>query len=269
MNNVHLSNINTKIDKEKNEAKKAILNSVLNEYKNTFSSLEVMLNSKEIDFIKVTEAINNYRKFVANENNKLNYTAQSKFESTILEEFVSLLLKFSLFKVGNSEKINVGQGKLYSKMSFMPSTLNDFINNDNFIVDEKDQDSSIYKSVKISANHHEQEIKLPIVSLECKTYLDKTMLEGSVSTAEKIKQGNPYCFFAIACETYDVKFGVNLKGTALNQVFVLCKRKRNRKEIVADYKCDVVESIFNDIITHLKSSWFNPEESLKKFGKMI
>ncbi|MFQ6055585.1 MAG: Bpu10I family restriction endonuclease, partial [Methanosarcinales archaeon] len=38
---------------------------------------------------------------------------------------------------------------------------------------------------------------IPIVSIECKTYRDKTMFEGSVSTAEKIKKGNLYCIFLI------------------------------------------------------------------------
>jgi len=50
---------------------------------------------------------------------------------------------------------------------------------------------------KVSNNENWQENKIyvPIVSIECKTYLDKTMYEGSISTAEKIKKGIPTVFF--------------------------------------------------------------------------
>jgi len=65
----------------------------------------------------------------------------------------------------------------------------------------KNQDFSISKEVilksKVSNNENWQENKIhvPIVSIECKTYLDKTMYEGSISTAEKIKKGIPTVFF--------------------------------------------------------------------------
>ena len=71
-------------------------------------------------------------------------------------------------------------------------------------------------------------LKVPIISIECKTYLDKTMLEGSVSTAEKIKKGNPQAKFYIVTETYDVDYEVDIYGTQIDQIYVLRKQKREK-----------------------------------------
>jgi hypothetical protein len=46
------------------------------------------------------------------------------------------------------------------------------------------------------------------------------MYEGFVSTAEKIKRGNPYCIFLIVTETYQVSLDVDPKYSLIDQIYV-------------------------------------------------
>ncbi len=104
---------------------------------------------------------------------------------------------------------------------------------------------------------------MPIVSIECKTYLDKTMYEGSVATAEKIKKGNLYCIFLIVTETYQVSLGVDPKYSLIDQIYVL--RKDNWENPIYE---DVVYDLFKFVESHINSDWYNVRERIKR-GKMI
>jgi len=112
-------------------------------------------------------------------------------------------------------------------------------------------------------NWQENKIYVPIVSVECKTYLDKTMYEGSVSTAEKIKKGNLYCVFLIVTETYEVSLDVDPKYSSIDQIYVL--RKESRDNLIFD---DVVWDLFGFVESHINSDWYNVREKIKR-GKMI
>lgn len=137
------------------------------------------------------------------------------------------------------------------------------------MINVKDQDFSISKEIilksRVSNNENWQESKIyvPIVSIECKTYLDKTMYEGSVSTAEKIKKGNPYCIFLIVTETYEVSLDVDPKYSQIDQIYVL--RKDNVKNPICK---DVVYDLFKFVDSHINSDWYNIRNKIKK-GKMI
>ena len=131
-------------------------------------------------------------------------------------------------------------------------------------INEKDQDFSIYRKIKITAEDEEKQINIPVVSIECKTYLDKTMLEGSIATAEKIKLGNPYCLFLVVTETYSVSYDVDPKYSRIDQIFVLRKDK-NEQQICSD----VVYKMFSTVGKHLSSDWSNIEEKIKKYGRVL
>ena len=94
---------------------------------------------------------------------------------------------------------------------------------------------------------YNSQIYIPIVCIECKTYLDKTMYEGSIATASKIKNGNPKCLFLIATETYEVSSDVEIRTNLIDNIYVLRKQRRKnnnqRNAIQQDVICHLLETI--------------------------
>jgi len=91
-------------------------------------------------------------------------------------------------------------------------------------------------------------IQVPIVSIECKTYIDKTMLEGSISTAQRIKHGNPKSKFYIVSETYDLSSKEEINPHEIDNIFIVRKSKRKTPDVIdpAVLK-DIYKTVENDI----------------------
>ncbi|MDR2292931.1 MAG: Bpu10I family restriction endonuclease [Prevotellaceae bacterium] len=249
---IHASNLLTKLNKNDNID---FLLACADEYYIYHKNFSMQNIEKSVKYW------NCYLDFVRN-NNKKNkktvFSSQSKFESTILEETL-----FRMFKEYESEKIRIGGIKAFSNMFFSPLDFDDFKINSNIKINTKDQDFAIYKQVQIEINDNMNPVKafVPIIAIECKTYLDKTMLEGAMATAEKIKNGNPYCRFCIVTETCQVDLRVDIKNTKIDQIYVL--RKRNKNEQI---NADVVNLIYEDTNKHLKNKWSDIEKNIKDKG---
>jgi hypothetical protein len=181
--------------------------------------------SQNNDIGTAVEGLNTYKSFVAKH---AAYTAQSKFDSTILEEFVCQLLK----KRFDNDVLKYGAVKAYSNLYFSYSGKNAFKEGADIKVNVKNQDIGIYKEQVLQVLDNEGSVKqiinisVPIVCIECKTYLDKTMYEGSVATADKIKSGNPHCLFFIVTETYDVSKDVEVETSNIDNIYVVRKQRR-------------------------------------------
>ena len=219
------------------------------------------------DIITSVDSWNTYLNFVrANNKNaygKPIFPPQSKFEPTILEEVI-----YRMFKEYESEKIRIGGIKAFSNMFFSPSDFENFKECSNIKVNTKDQDFAIYKQVEINITDNNEPIKafVPFLAIECKTYLDKTMLEGSVATAEKIKNGNPYCRFCIVTERYDVGKTVDIKNTRIDQIYILKKDAKKSNSDSIDIQQDVVQLIYEDTKKHLNAKWADTEKSIREKG---
>jgi hypothetical protein len=207
-----------------------------------------------------------YKEFVKQKNKKNNkpiFSSQSKFESTIIEEFL-----YHLFREYEKDNIKVGSVKAYSSLYFSARNYENFKNNINIKINEKDQDFAIYRTIKLELKNDERvlstlDISIPIVAIECKTYLDKTMLEGSVATAEKIKIGNPHCKFFIVTEAYDVNYKVDVSTSRIDNIFVLRKGKSNDNNLIDSR---VIIKLYNIIANYLKQEWENIEYNIKNYG---
>ncbi|WP_245911827.1 Bpu10I family restriction endonuclease [Brunnivagina elsteri] len=57
-----------------------------------------------------------------------------------------------------------------------------------------------YSQVKVTGNIETHIFDIPVVVIECKTYLDKTMLEGSSRAAEDLKARNPNSLYIVLME---------------------------------------------------------------------
>lgn len=217
------------------------------------------------DLDKFVDEWNKYVKFIRKNNKKKDgkpiYTFQTKFESTILEESICRI--FSCFE---DEVIKVGGIEAYLNMYFCNTDYKNFKKNTLAKINTKNQDFAIYKKIEMTIDNNDNKIEtfIPVVAIECKTYLDKTMLEGSIATAEKIKNGNPYCRFCIVTEDYEVTSDVDVSNSRIDEIYVLTKKN---KDFCIDK--NVVKTIFKETKLHLKKQWFDVSNNIKNCGKVI
>jgi len=127
-------------------------------------------------YIKIEEF---YNKMEKEHNEKI--TSQSKFRPTILEEFCGFLFKD--IQVLEDMDLN-----FFNKRIFAGILLD---KNGNASIKTKDVDFCIGKQFYVEIGGSEHNIIIPIVAIECKTYIDKTMFSEAQFTAQKMKQGSP------------------------------------------------------------------------------
>lgn len=103
---------------------------------------------------------------------------------------------------------------------------------------------------------------IPAIAIECKTYLDKTMLEGSSRAAEEIKARNPNGLYIVVMEWIKLTDAVNLRKYKVDQIYVLRKQKNtDRKDryresyIKNPIDPDVVWHLFKTVRDHLMRDW--------------
>ncbi len=210
---------------------------------------------------------NDYKNFL---DRNIHSSAQTKLHSSALEEFLYYLFRDYIIERDRKGIMNLGGAKAYTNLYFSPRSFEDFIENTRMKINSKDQDFAIYKTVDIRADSEKKKINIPVVSIECKTYIDKTMLEGSIATAEKIKNGNPYSLFIVVSEFYDVSFDVDPKYSRIDQIFVLRKQKRPKeKGEVYPIDPDVVIHLFNFVRQHIERPWSDVERKMKDRGTII
>ncbi len=250
------------------------LQMVIKEYKKWKETNENLIGHSN-DIIKNrVKKLNDYKEKVEN----VEFSAQSKFHSSVIEEFLYYLFRDLLDELNkkaekdnddrSKHKIFLGGIRAYSNLYFAPASLIDFIKTPNMKINVKDQDFAIYRTILIKADGEQKLINVPVVSIECKTYIDKTMLEGSIATAEKIKNGNPYCLFLVVTEWYDVSYEVDPAYSRIDQIYVLRKEKRrsNKKKPI-DFV--VVKDLFGFVKYHLERNWSSIEQKLTEEGKIL
>ena len=110
--------------------------------------LNDILHKKLIDTV---QALNKYKNFV---HTNSEYSAQSKFEPTILEEFLNTILKK---KFGN-EILQYGSINAYSSMYFSYANKQEFKEGVNLKLNVKNQDVSIFKKEILQIGDKKKEI---------------------------------------------------------------------------------------------------------------
>lgn len=216
--------------------------------------------------------LNEYYNFIHENNFDNLYSAQGKFRPTILEEFLYLLFKDFVEKYqakhNANDHLESGSVKAYSNLYFKAKSFGDFITNPEMAINEKDQDFAIYRIFQLTVNGKNPiNLQVPAIAIEAKTFIDKTMLDGIIATAEKVKSGNPYSMFVAVAETYDVAFGVDPAYSRIDQIYVL--RKTTRKAPWENIDKDVVLRMYREIKEHLERPWSDVRTRLDKEGVII
>jgi hypothetical protein len=101
-----------------------------------------------------------------------------------------------------------------------------------------------------------------VIVIECKTYLDKTMLEGSSRAAEDLKARNPNSLYIVVMEWIKLSDDVNLRKYKVDQIYVLRQQRNTDREL--RYKENyvknsinplVIQHLFNAVREHLTMDW--------------
>lgn len=274
---VHAKNIAGKRATKKNAAKLAVLDLFAEQYKTYLAgNLALRGSSKEI-VSKRVKLLNDYYDFFsdydASHEVKVDdvFSAQSKFRSTVLEEFLAILLHDAVsecLKEVPDANIEIGSVKAYANLYFYGKDFASFAVAPSLGINVKDQDFAIYRNVKIRMDESAPIVtSVPVVAIECKTYVDKTMFEGAAATAEKLKAGNPYTMFGIVAETYEIDRSFIPAYSRVDQVYIL--RKGSRKGQLKPIDDEVVFKLVTDITTHLKKPWVDVEKKLAEDGLLI
>lgn len=207
-------------------------------------------------------------------------SGQENLRSSMLEEFFchlfSDLITSLLVKI--PENIFVGKAKSYVDLTFSPASFKDIFVNPNPYIHTKDQDFVLGVSLNLTINSLEgifkDSIIVPVLAIECKTYIEKNMLDSCAGTARRLKSAMPYCMYIVAAEYMKMR-DVQPELSDINEIYIFSKttnaeRLKYRKEGKEPHPIDIflVIDLFNKVKGHLNSIWWSPQSALIT-GKII
>jgi len=207
-----------------------------------------------------------YKDFIEQKKYAEKFDSRSNLQSSVLEEFLYYLFK-DLAESYSSEAI-IGKSHAFKDIFFMPKNYKDMVSNPCVKIEKKDHDFVIGVNIETTMRCAGSEgvenvvIQVSAVAIECKTYLDKTMLEGSSTAGSQLKTRNPNALYLIIAEWLKLTDSVNLKKYHIDQIYILRKQKNTDREFrfLSTYKkkpiyLDVVEHLFSTVRAHLSADW--------------
>lgn len=275
---VHGDNIQQKKNKPKEKYDNDIAKSFLNEIEikyNEWKSFNLELkgpfsssNDDETEKIisQRVDSFNCYKDFIDQQKYAEYFDSRSNLHSSVLEEFMYYLFK-DIATEQNKDAL-VGKSHAFKDFFFNPLNFNDMLEKSNIKIEKKDHDfiigSQIDASLQVKGSKAiEKEVwNLPAIAIECKTYIDKTMLESSSTAAEQLKIKNPNALYFIVSEKVKLTDKVNFKKYKVDEIFILRKEKNIDREYTYDIKYkrkpvfkDVVLKLFKEVKNHLTTDW--------------
>ena len=125
-----------------------------------------------------------------------------------------------------------------------------------------------------SSDVKSNEIVIPVVAIECKTYIERNMLDSCAGTATRLKKALSYCMYIVASEYMKLE-DAQPELTNIDEVFVLCKAtnsdrlSRKRRDAAPHIvHSDLVIDLYNMVSRHINAIWWQPEDALDT-GKII
>lgn len=232
-----------------------------------------------------------YKNFLDQQKYAEQFDSRSNLHSTVLEEFLYYLFRDLVADFGSFAFI--GKSHAFKDIFFMPPNFTAMIERPHASVERKDHDFVIGVTVraKLKTDSHNQvgeqptgqltlaepsiayevqieggtethSFDIPAVAIECKTYLDKTMLEGSSRAAEELKARNPNSIYIVVMEWLKLTDSINLQKYKVDQIYVFRKQRNTDREFrfAANYHKnpvdpEVVWHLFDYVRQHLTTDW--------------
>lgn len=271
---IHAANIIKKYeDPRKNSTQQNALDLIIPQYYEYLRCNNTLRGWDRTDILRRVDYVNQYYNFIRDQGFDNVFSAQGKFRPSILEEFIYLLFRDYInylrekYNVG-SDKIDCGQFKAYTNLFFKAKDFQEFVVAPKIGINVKDQDFAIYSEFELSIRgDREESIMVPVIAVEAKTFIDKTMLDSIIATAEKLKNGNPYTRFIAIAEHYDVGKEVDPAYSRIDQIYIL--RKGRRRDEWRDIDANVVYRMFEDAKIHIERPWSDIEARLFNEGVIL
>lgn len=223
---------------------------------------------------------NEYKDFIDQKKYAEAFDSRSNLHSTVLEEFCYYLFKDLVASI--SADALIGKSHAFKDIFYNSSSYADMVNNPSFLIEKKDHDFVIGVNIEAkftcqgNAQTQIESLQIPAVAIECKTYLDKTMLEGASTAASQLLVVNPNAIYIVLSEWLKLTDDVNLKKYKVDQIYILRKQKNTDRKyrlmpgyIKNPIYTDVVENLFNMVRAHLTTEWNNTNSQGLERGFLI
>lgn len=245
----------------------------------------------ENDINIVTERVSlfeDYKNFLDQQKYAEKFDSRSNLHSSILEEFIYYLFKDLVKDFG--DKVLIGKSHAFKDIFFAASNYVNMLEKPSAKIEIKDHDFVIGVTVKALLETEKQTnsreplseipdeekpndseihyFDIPAVVIECKTYLDKTMLEGSSRAAEELKARNPNGIYMVVMEWIKLSEQVNLRKYQVDQIYVLRQQKNTDREYRFQegysknpINPNVIWHLYCTVRNHLTTDWKTTLES--------
>jgi hypothetical protein len=204
-----------------------------------------------------------YKNFLDRQKYAEQFDSRSNLHSSVLEEFLYYLFRDLVSDFGKETLI--GKSHAFKDIFFIAPNYRAMLERPNASIERKDHDFviGVTISAELTTTKSESHIfEIPAVAIECKTYLDKTMLEGSSRAAEELKAKNPNGMYLVVMEWLKLTGAVNLRKYKVDQIYVFRKQRNTDREFRFDLDYEknpidpaVVYHLFELVRSHLTTDW--------------
>lgn len=236
---------------------------------------------------ELTAALNRYRAVALPILEARDNSGQENLRSSILEEFFQMLLYplTASVRARYSEAIALGKANSYVSLTFTPRSFSALFENPVPHVHTKDQDFVLGCEVQLTTRigsggggegspSSSVEVVVPVVAIECKTYIERNMLDSCAGTAKRLKTAMPYCLYFVAAEYMKMEDAYP-ELTDIDELFILTRasnadRLRNKANSLPPHELcvDLIIDIYSMVARHLEKIWWSPEDALSR-GRVI
>lgn len=222
-------------------------------------------SEKDMEIVQQrVELFEGYKNFIDQKKYAEHFDSRSNLHSSVLEEFLFYLFHDLVEELGGDQAL-IGKSHAFKDIFFMASNYQAMIESPNASIERKNHDFVIGVTVKAqfqTRNTEAHSLDIPAIAIECKTYLDKTMLESSSRAAEELKARNPNSLYIVVMEWLKLTEDVNLRKYKVDQIYVFRKQKNTDRKyrLQAGYEKkpldpEVVFHLFNIARNHLTADW--------------
>lgn len=168
------------------------------------------------------QLLNQYKDFLDQQHYAEKFDSRSNLHSSVLEEFMYYLFRDLVLSISRSALI--GKSHSFKDIFFRASSYQEMVNKPHALIEIKDHDFAIGIRVNATMKCRGAEVEelhkwdIPAVAVECKTYLDKTMLQDVSTAAEQLKQKNPNAMYIVVAEWLKLTDSVNLAKYKVDQI---------------------------------------------------
>jgi len=252
-------------------------------------------NSDQDIVAQRVQLLEEYKAFLDQQKYAEQFDSRSNLHSSVLEEFLYYLFHGLVSDFGN--RALIGKSHTFKDIFFVPPNYKAMIDCPYARIERKDHDFVIGVTVEARLRIEAQEgisdeasrvsepsaqynvqgkgesdthrFDVPAIVIECKTYLDKTMLEGASRAAEELKARNPNSLYIVVMEWLKLTEAINLRKYKVDQIYVFRKQRNTDREfrfeptyVKNPIDPNVVWHLFETARAHLTADW----ESGVRFG---